>query len=158
MQPPVVTRDAAPLGGENAIVPHPTAIAYYENAEGTTAFEVSIDERGAPVKCTNVKSSGFVVLDEAVCRAAMRVRYAPRTINGRAVPGVYRDALTFQAGDASVARGSGTPRRLRETREGWRRAGSSIGSSAICVSTTMRACGPRDREVGSCRWSSLIRR
>ncbi len=99
MQPSGITRDAAPLGGENAIVPHPTAIAYYENAEGTTAFEVSIDERGAPVKCTIVKSSGFVVLDEAVCRAAMRVRYAPRTINGRAVPGVYRDALTFQAGD-----------------------------------------------------------
>ncbi len=99
MQPSGITRDAAPLGGENAIVPRPTAIAYYENAEGTTAFEVSVDERGAPVKCTIVKSSGFVVLDEAVCRAAMRVRYAPREVNGRAVPGVYRDALTFQAGD-----------------------------------------------------------
>ncbi len=99
MQPSGITRDAAPLGGENAIVPHPTAIAYYENAEGTTAFEVSVDERGAPVKCAIVKSSGFVVLDEAVCRAAMRVRYAPREVNGRAVPGVYRDALTFQAGD-----------------------------------------------------------
>lgn len=97
--PPGITRDAAPLGGENAIVPRPPAIAYYENAEGTTAFEVSVDERGAPVKCTIAKSSGFLVLDEAVCRAAMRVRYAPREVNGRAVPGVYRDALTFQAGD-----------------------------------------------------------
>ena len=93
------TRDAIPLGGENAIVPHPPAIAYYENAEGTTAFEVSVDERGAPVKCTIVKSSGFMVLDDAVCRAAMHARYAPKTINGRAVPGTYRDALTFQAGD-----------------------------------------------------------
>lgn len=99
MPPPGITRDAAPLGGENAIVPRPPAIAYYENAEGTTAFEVSVDERGAPVKCSIVKSSGFLVLDEAVCRAAMRVRYAPREVNGRAVPGVYRDALTFQAGD-----------------------------------------------------------
>lgn len=97
--PSGVTRDAAPLGGENAIVPRPPAIAYYENAEGTTAFEVSVDERGTPVKCTIVKSSRFVVLDEAVCRAAMRVRYAPREVNGRAVPGVYRDALTFQAGE-----------------------------------------------------------
>jgi len=99
MPAPGITRDAVPLGGENAIVPHPPAIAYYENAEGTTAFEVSVDERGAPVKCTIVKSSGFLVLDDAVCRAAMRARYAPRTVNGRAVPGVYRDALTFQAGD-----------------------------------------------------------
>jgi TonB family protein len=99
MPAPGITRDAAPLGGEYAIVPHPPAIAYYENAEGTTAFEVSVDERGAPVKCTIVKSSGFLVLDDAVCRAAMRARYAPRTVNGRAVPGIYRDALTFQAGD-----------------------------------------------------------
>ena len=99
MPAPGITRDAVPLGGEYAIVPHPPAIAYYENAEGTTAFEVSVDERGAPVKCTIVKSSGFLVLDDAVCRAAMRARYAPRTVNGRAVPGVYRDALTFQAGD-----------------------------------------------------------
>lgn len=99
MPAPGITRDAVPLGGEYAIVPHPPAIAYYENAEGTTAFEVSVDERGSPVKCTIVKSSGFLVLDDAVCRAAMRARYAPRTVNGRAVPGVYRDALTFQAGD-----------------------------------------------------------
>lgn len=99
LPPPGVTRDAIPLGGEEAIVPHPPAIAYYENAEGTTAFEVSVDERGVPTKCIVTKSSGFVVLDEAVCQAAMRARYSPRTINGRAVAGIYRDALTFQAGD-----------------------------------------------------------
>jgi TonB family protein len=94
-----VIRDVAPLGGENAIVPRPPPIAYYENAEGTTAFEVTVDEHGAPTKCTITKASGYVVLDEAVCRAAMRARYAPRTINGRAVSSLYHDAFTFRSND-----------------------------------------------------------
>ena len=96
--PPTI-RDVAPLGGESAIEPRPLSIAYYENAEGTTAFDVSVDERGAPVKCTITKASGYLVLDEAVCRAAMHARYSPRTINGRAVASVYRDAFTFRASD-----------------------------------------------------------
>lgn len=91
--------DAMPVGGENAIVPHPSLIAYNEGAEGTTAFEVLIDEKGAPMKCTITKPSGYLVLDDAVCKAAMRVRYSPKTINGRAVSGVYRDAFTFRASD-----------------------------------------------------------
>lgn len=95
----VAIHDVFPLGGEDAIVPRPTSIAYSENAEGTTAFEVNVDERGAATKCTITKASGYLVLDEAVCRAAMRARYSPRTINGRAVPSVYRDAFTFRSGD-----------------------------------------------------------
>ncbi|HEY1654450.1 MAG TPA: energy transducer TonB [Candidatus Tumulicola sp.] len=94
-----VIRDVFPLGGENAIVPRPPAIAYSENASGTTAFEVSVDERGTPVKCTITKASGYLVLDEAVCRAAMHARYSPRTINGRAVASSYSDAFTFRLGD-----------------------------------------------------------
>jgi len=98
---PTVTtiHDAMPVGGETAIVPRPSLIAYNEGAEGTTAFEVSIDEKGAPVKCTITKPSGYLVLDEAVCKAAMHVRYSPKTINGRAVTGIYRDAFTFRASD-----------------------------------------------------------
>jgi len=96
---PAVIRDAVPIGGDGAIVPNPPAIAYSENAEGTTAFEVFIDDRGVPVKCTITKASGYLVLDEAVCRAAMRAHFMPRTINGRAVPGVYRDAFTFRSSD-----------------------------------------------------------
>lgn len=95
----LAVRDVAPLGGENALVPWLPAIAYSENAQGTTAFEVSVDERGVPVKCTITKASGYLVLDEAVCRAAMRARYSPRTVNGRAVAGSYRDAFTFRSSD-----------------------------------------------------------
>lgn len=95
----IVIRDVVPLGGENALVPWLPAIAYSENAQGTTAFEVSVDDRGLPVKCTITKASGYLVLDEAVCRAAMRARYSPRTVNGRPVPGSYRDAFTFRSGD-----------------------------------------------------------
>jgi TonB family protein len=93
----VTIRDVIPLGGENAITPRPPSIAYAENAEGTTAFEVSVDERGAAVKCTITKASGYLVLDEAVCRAAMHARYSPRTINGRAVSSLYHDAFTFRS-------------------------------------------------------------
>lgn len=90
-------RDVAPVGGDAAIVPHPAAIAFAEGAEGTSVFEVAVDERGTPTKCTITRSSGFLVLDEAVCRAAMKARYTPKSINGRPVTGLYRDAFTFRS-------------------------------------------------------------
>lgn len=89
-------REAAPMGGETAISPHPAMIAYEEGAQGTSVFEVSVDERGVPTKCVITKTSGYSVLDIAVCKAAMQVRYSPKTIDGRAVPGVYNDAFTFR--------------------------------------------------------------
>jgi TonB family protein len=95
-----VVRDVMPIGGEDAIVPRPSAIAYDENAEGTTAFDVRVNERGRPLKCTITKSSGYRVLDEAVCRAAMRARYSPRRVEGHAVAGTYRDAFTFRSSAA----------------------------------------------------------
>ena len=90
-------RDVAPIGGDAAIVPHPAAIAFAEGAEGTSVFEVAVDERGAPTKCTITRSSGFLVLDDAVCRAAMKARYSPKSINGRPSAGLYRDAFTFRS-------------------------------------------------------------
>lgn len=90
-------RDVAPLGGDTAINPRPPMIAYSMGAEGTTAFEVSVDERGVPQKCTITKPSGYLVLDRAVCKAAMQARFSPRMVNGRAVAGVYRDAFTFRS-------------------------------------------------------------
>lgn len=90
------TREAEPVGGETAINPQPAMIAQSEGAEGTAVFEAVIDERGYPVKCTITKSSTYAVLDVAVCKAAMKVRYSPKVVNGRAVPGVYRDAFTFR--------------------------------------------------------------
>lgn len=97
LAPSYSVRDVVPVGGETAINPQPAAIAYSEGAEGTSVFEVSVDEHGAPTKCTITKSSGFLVLDEAVCRAAMKARYSPRMVNGHATSGIYRDAFTFRA-------------------------------------------------------------
>jgi TonB family protein len=88
--------EAAPVGGETAINPQPPMIAYDEGAEGTAVFQVSIDERGVPTKCTITKSSGYQVLDVTVCKAAMSAKYTPKIVNGRAVPGVYSDAFTFR--------------------------------------------------------------
>ncbi len=88
-------RDAVPEGGETAINPQPSAIAYQEGAEGTSAFEVMIDENGNPTKCVITKGSGYLVLDTATCKAAMKVHYRPKMLNGHPVPGIYRDAFTF---------------------------------------------------------------
>ncbi|HEX8805370.1 MAG TPA: energy transducer TonB, partial [Candidatus Aquilonibacter sp.] len=55
------------------------------------------DEHGVATKCTITKHSGYRVLDDAVCKAAMAVNYLPRLVNGKATPGVYRDAFTFRA-------------------------------------------------------------
>ncbi|HKU66508.1 MAG TPA: TonB family protein [Candidatus Baltobacteraceae bacterium] len=93
------TREVAPVGGETAINPQPPMIAYDEGAEGTTVFEVLVDERGLPTKCVITKSAGYPVLDDAVCRAAMKARYTPKMVDGRAVPGTYHDAFTFHMSD-----------------------------------------------------------
>ncbi len=95
--PSYTIRDAAPDGGETAINPQPAQIAMLEGAEGTSAFEVVIDETGAPTKCIITKASGWPVLDDAVCKAAMKIHYRPKMINGKPVPGIYRDAFTFRA-------------------------------------------------------------
>ncbi len=102
-----LTNEAAPLGGETAINPQPPMIAYAEGAEGTTAFEVLIDEHGTPTKCVITKPAGYRFLDEAVCKAAMKARYSPKTLDGRAVPGLYRDAFTFRV---SSNQSEGLPR------------------------------------------------
>lgn len=92
-------RDTSVVGGETAINPQPPMIAYDEGANGTSAFEVLVDEHGSPTKCVITKSSGFVVLDTAVCKAAMAAKYLPKVQDGRAVAGVYRDAFTFRMQD-----------------------------------------------------------
>lgn len=43
----------------------------------STAFAVSVDQRGFPVRCTITKSSGVRSLDASVCRTAMHARYSP---------------------------------------------------------------------------------
>jgi len=95
--PAYTVRAAEPIGGETALVPQPAPIAYAQNASGTSVFEVQIDERGTPTKCTITKSSGFLSLDDAVCQAAMKARYQPKLVNGRPVPGTYDDAFTFRS-------------------------------------------------------------
>lgn len=56
-------------------------------AVGTTAlstsFQVSLDEKGLPIRCTIVKSSGDRALDQSVCRAAMHRYYVPGSGKGR---------------------------------------------------------------------------
>ena len=44
----------------------------------STAFDVTVDGRGMPLRCSITKSSGDRVLDQSVCRTAMRARYTPQ--------------------------------------------------------------------------------
>jgi TonB family protein len=97
MAPPGANRDVMPIGGDAAIVPHPPASAYTQDADGTATIEVTVDQHGRPLKCTITESSGSAVLDESVCRAAMHVRYTPRRVDGHAMMGTYRDAFTFRS-------------------------------------------------------------
>lgn len=105
-----LTREATPIGGETAINPQPPMIAYDEGAEGTSAFEVLIDDRGNPTKCIITKHAGYTVLDDAVCKAAMQTRYSPKTVDGRAVPGLYRDAFTFRLTNDTL---EGVPKQIQ---------------------------------------------
>lgn len=89
-------RDPMLAGGETSLNPQPPMIAYDEGANGTSAFEVLVDDRGNPTKCVITKSSGYVVLDNTVCKAAMAAKYLPKIQDGRAIAGVYRDAFTFR--------------------------------------------------------------
>ena len=106
---PNYSREVAPVGGETAINPQPPMIAYDEGAEGTTAFEVLVDERGNPTKCVITKSAGYPVLDDTVCKAAMKARYTPKIVDGRAVPGTYHDAFTFHMSDQTSMNSDGLP-------------------------------------------------
>jgi hypothetical protein len=47
-------------------------------ASFSTTFDVTVDERGAPVRCTITKSSGDRAFDQSICSAAMRSHYAPQ--------------------------------------------------------------------------------
>jgi hypothetical protein len=45
----------------------------------STTFDVTVDGRGAPVRCTITKSSGDRAFDQAICRAAMRAHHTAQT-------------------------------------------------------------------------------
>jgi TonB family protein len=65
--------------------------------EGTTRFEVAVDETGAPTKCTIIKSSGHQDLDDRSCEVVMkRAKFKPaRDDAGNAVPGTFRHLVLW---------------------------------------------------------------
>jgi TonB family protein len=101
----IVVHDVAPVGG-TLTLPNPPAIAGREMAaegltEATATYALAIDERGAPIACQIQKSSGITAIDESVCRAAMRAKFTPRTVNGKPTTSIYHDAFVFLAGTNS---------------------------------------------------------
>ncbi|HTA38535.1 MAG TPA: TonB family protein [Candidatus Acidoferrales bacterium] len=101
----IVVRDVAPVGG-TLTLPNPPSIAGREMAaEGlsraTATYALAVDERGTPIACQIQTSSGITAIDESVCRAAMRAKFTPRTVNGKPTTSIYRDAFVFVAGASS---------------------------------------------------------
>lgn len=45
----------------------------------STTFDVTVDGRGAPVRCTITRSSGDRAFDQAICHAALRAHHTPQT-------------------------------------------------------------------------------
>ncbi len=44
----------------------------------STAFDLTVNEGGTPLRCRITKSSGDRALDQSVCSTAMRARYSPQ--------------------------------------------------------------------------------
>lgn len=68
-----------------------------ENREGTTRYEVAVDEKGAPTGCTIIKSSGHQDLDDRTCQLVMkRAKFKPASDDtGQAVPGIFRHLVVW---------------------------------------------------------------
>jgi TonB family protein len=66
--------------------------------DGTVQVDLFVDEAGAVTGCRVVQGSGHTVLDEHTCTLlGDRARFRPATDEGgRAVPGRFRHALTWQ--------------------------------------------------------------
>jgi TonB family protein len=73
------TRALAALGTQTAPAREGRAESLAVGAASfSTTFDVTVDGRGAAVRCTITKSSGDRTFDQAICQAAMRAHHAPQ--------------------------------------------------------------------------------
>jgi len=73
--------------------------------QGTTRFEMTVDEAGRATACKVLKSSGHDVLDQQACAVLLRrAKFKPaRNDAGGAVPGVWRHLVVWTPSNARVS-------------------------------------------------------
>ncbi|MBV9720228.1 MAG: hypothetical protein JOZ77_13015 [Candidatus Eremiobacteraeota bacterium] len=80
--PAISAREVRALAGlgTQGVVPREGRAESLSVGEATysTAFDISVDQRGIPLHCTITRSSGLRALDQSACQAAMRGRYPRR--------------------------------------------------------------------------------
>lgn len=94
--PSYISRDPVPEGGESSIPADYSELARDAQAEGTVGVEVAVDVNGTAQSCTIVSSSGFMVLDDLMCKAVKKVHFRPAMASGKPVPGTFRFSRTFK--------------------------------------------------------------
>lgn len=72
--------------------------------EGVVAFELAIDVRGVPTRCTVTTSSGAPSLDNATCAKLMeRARFKPaHNAAGKAIADTYTGRITWRLPDVGT--------------------------------------------------------
>ena len=89
---------ASPAWAQNATEPPPVPAT---PPTGTVGFRLSVDESGAPTKCTITRSSGHPELDRKSCDTLMaKARFKPKIDkNGKAVKAEYSSSIVFKIED-----------------------------------------------------------
>jgi len=105
-------RPPIPLGNPGDWVTsndYPTA-ALKDDATGTSAFTLLVDETGAVVKCSITQSSGSDPLDEATCAlVSTRALFSPATdASGKPVKGTYSNRIRWVLPDKDPLQHSST--------------------------------------------------
>ena len=88
---------ASPAWAQNTAEPSTPAAP----PAGTVGFRLSVDESGAPTKCTITRSSGHPELDRKSCDTLMaKARFKPKIDkNGKAVKAEYSSSIVFKIED-----------------------------------------------------------
>lgn len=82
--------------------------AFEKKWEGITTFEILVTPQGTVANCRVTESSGHEELDRQTCfLATKRAKFAPATVDGRLVFGVYRSEAAWALPERSVGTKAG---------------------------------------------------
>lgn len=88
----VPTADAKLLTAEPIERPR---LAEIEHESGTAVVRIDLSENGAPQRATIVRSTGYIVLDQAAQAAALHQKYSAERRNCDAVAGSYLVSVEY---------------------------------------------------------------
>lgn len=156
-QPPASNATPAQiLSGSIGNADYPAVAVMYE-AHGTVRIVMRVNVEGRARTCGIAESSGHTLLDRAACRIALaRFRFAPATVDGRAVEGDFVQSVRWILPETEMPAGRGytvVPIDVAEGTIGWDAKASRAGiascritrSGAAFVRYPGEACDRGDR-------------